>query len=73
MVAGEEIGRDSVHTQAREPGPERTTTRGPGKLGSNSNPPLKDAGVRGVRMADLGHTFFLVQFPGSSREGSWIG
>lgn len=74
MVAGgQELGRDSIQTQAREPGPEGTTARGPGKPDSNSNPPLKDAGVRGVHMADLGHTSFLVQFPGSSREGSWIG
>ena len=72
-----ELGRDSTHTHTHtlKPGSLalRTTVRGTGKLGSNSNPPGKDAGVKVDHVADPEHTSFLVQFPGSSKGGSWIG
>ena len=70
-----ELGRDSTHARTHKPGSLalRTTARGTGKLGSNSNPLPKDAGVKVDHMTDPGHTSFLVQFPGSSEEGIWIG
>ena len=64
-----------THTHTLRPGSLalRTTVRGTGKLGSNSNPSRKDAGVKVNHTADPEHISFLVQFPGSSKRVSWIG